>query len=110
MSSAISWKNVEVVRPQPGQAETCGVKLRNPSDWSTCCATCTSSVRSPPGRGVSDTRIVSPIPSCSRMERPAALRSEEHTSELQSQSNLVCRLLLEKKKKTHKHNTPPVES
>src|SRR2546430_4316454 len=28
-------------------------------------------------------------------------RSEEHTSELQSQSNLVCRLLLEKKKKTH---------
>src|SRR5205085_6603001 len=42
------------------------------------------------------------------------LRSEEHTSELQSQSNLVCRLLLEKKKKlshsrfnwlTH-HQTP----
>src|SRR2546430_3623930 len=37
-------------------------------------------------------------------------RSEEHTSELQSQSNLVCRLLLEKKKKTncrshtHPHN------
>src|SRR5438270_643631 len=29
-------------------------------------------------------------------------RSEEHTSELQSQSNLVCRLLLEKKKKTKK--------
>src|SRR5688572_32352587 len=31
--------------------------------------------------------------------RPARRRSEEHTSELQSQSNLVCRLLLEKKKK-----------
>src|SRR2546427_5629172 len=30
------------------------------------------------------------------------LRSEEHTSELQSQSNLVCRLLLEKKKKKQK--------
>src|SRR2546430_5191436 len=30
----------------------------------------------------------------------AAERSEEHTSELQSQSNLVCRLLLEKKKNT----------
>src|SRR5688572_20487179 len=30
---------------------------------------------------------------------PGARRSEEHTSELQSQSNLVCRLLLEKKKK-----------
>src|SRR2546427_304596 len=39
-----------------------------------------------------------------QQERLAALgadatRSEEHTSELQSQSNLVCRLLLEKKKK-----------
>src|SRR5688572_1506416 len=30
----------------------------------------------------------------------ALIRSEEHTSELQSQSNLVCRLLLEKKKKS----------
>src|SRR5688572_31622477 len=30
----------------------------------------------------------------------AAVRSEEHTSELQSQSNLVCRLLLEKKKRS----------
>src|SRR5256886_13324145 len=37
------------------------------------------------------------------------VRSEEHTSELQSQSNLVCRLLLEKKKTpTHTHShTPP---
>src|SRR2546427_7065216 len=31
------------------------------------------------------------------------VRSEEHTSELQSQSNLVCRLLLEKKKKNEIH-------
>src|SRR5688572_32221586 len=37
---------------------------------------------------------------------PMYRRSEEHTSELQSQSNLVCRLLLEKKKKktTNKEN------
>src|SRR2546430_4687404 len=34
-------------------------------------------------------------------------RSEEHTSELQSQSNLVCRLLLEKKKNTQTRNQPP---
>src|SRR2546430_10136203 len=41
-------------------------------------------------------------------------RSEEHTSELQSQSNLVCRLLLEKKNQstthqahTHQHHHPP---
>src|SRR2546430_13172876 len=33
---------------------------------------------------------------------PEPARSEEHTSELQSQSNLVCRLLLEKKKKKTK--------
>src|SRR5580692_11968098 len=35
---------------------------------------------------------------------PGHLRSEEHTSELQSQSNLVCRLLLEKKKPNHNHD------
>src|SRR2546426_5373850 len=44
----------------------------------------------------------------------AALRSEEHTSELQSPCNLVCRLLLEKKKKVPrrsdlKPNIPPVD-
>src|SRR2546430_10544970 len=33
---------------------------------------------------------------------PSDFRSEEHTSELQSQSNLVCRLLLEKKKKNER--------
>ena len=55
-----------MVRPHPGQAVTCGVKLRMPSDCRICCATRTSSVRSPPGAGVSETRIVSPIPSCSR--------------------------------------------
>src|SRR2546427_9166976 len=33
------------------------------------------------------------------------LRSEEHTSELQSQSNLVCRLLLEKKKTNNRYRT-----
>src|SRR5690606_40424128 len=35
---------------------------------------------------------------CCRASSPAARRSEEHTSELQSRENLVCRLLLEKKK------------
>src|SRR5690606_40262710 len=34
-------------------------------------------------------------------ERPSGRRSEEHTSELQSRENLVCRLLLEKKKTSH---------
>src|SRR5438034_2746641 len=37
--------------------------------------------------------------------QPVKLRSEEHTSELQSHSDLVCRLLLEKKKKKNKNKT-----
>src|SRR2546427_1108577 len=48
------------------------------------------------------------------VNRPKNPRSEEHTSELQSQSNLVCRLLLEKKKKTlkirHKQDTSTIQS
>src|SRR5438132_3384197 len=36
-------------------------------------------------------------------DRAAGFRSEEHTSELQSHSDLVCRLLLEKKKEIIKH-------
>src|SRR5438034_6493250 len=41
---------------------------------------------------------------CCTLRRTLTARSEEHTSELQSHSDLVCRLLLEKKKnqKTHK--------
>src|SRR5437899_4115566 len=40
-----------------------------------------------------------------RCERKPRNRSEEHTSELQSLRHLVCRLLLEKKKKTQKHRS-----
>src|SRR5436309_12190316 len=42
-------------------------------------------------------------PTGRRSVRRPSLRSEEHTSELQSRENLVCRLLLEKKKKQTKH-------
>src|SRR2546430_16815048 len=62
---------------------------------------CAAAVRSRAGRG--DGRLVRRLPGARlphRVWRAAARRSEEHTSELQSQSNLVCRLLLEKKKKT----------
>src|SRR2546430_11035432 len=45
-----------------------------------------------------------------QIKGPAAWRSEEHTSELQSQSNLVCRLLLEKKKKATTSTTPHTNS
>src|SRR2546430_5097300 len=43
-------------------------------------------------------------PSPTAGPRCSSPRSEEHTSELQSQSNLVCRLLLEKKKKNKINN------
>src|SRR2546430_13446016 len=57
----------------------------------------TTLFRSPP-RTVARLRPVGPRWSPHSGPTP---RSEEHTSELQSQSNLVCRLLLEKKKKTN---------
>src|SRR2546430_11426250 len=51
-----------------------------------------------PSRTNASIRSWSPPISSRRCRRsPGAMRSEEHTSELQSQSNLVCRLLLEKK-------------
>src|SRR2546421_7552818 len=46
------------------------------------------------------------LPAQFSVYRPALPRSEEHTSELQSRSDLVCRLLLEKKKK-HSLLLPP---
>src|SRR5690606_39472139 len=51
-----------------------------------CEPTCPAAFSNKSGRPTSSTKIKSPV------------RSEEHTSELQSRENLVCRLLLEKKK------------
>src|SRR2546427_1984472 len=53
---------------------------------------------------VDETRVGTGVPGAITLAllqafRERAQRSEEHTSELQSQSNLVCRLLLEKKKR-----------
>src|SRR2546430_12604525 len=46
----------------------------------------------------SNTAVATVLANMTIPPEAASLRSEEHTSELQSQSNLVCRLLLEKKK------------
>src|SRR2546427_9241914 len=58
-----------------------------------------------------DSLVNDGFPGASKLTVAATLRydirSEEHTSELQSQSNLVCRLLLEKKKKQHRHHPVP---
>src|SRR5437879_9972950 len=60
------------------------------------------------GRAKGNTRIRSPVPPAP-MEVAGGVgvtvRSEEHTSELQSPMYLVCRLLLEKKKKTERSKT-----
>src|SRR5438270_10643773 len=60
-----------------------------------------SSDLSPSGRSATSPAIWISTKSSSTASSspPRCWRSEEHTSELQSQSNLVCRLLLEKKKK-----------
>src|SRR2546421_9730163 len=51
-------------------------------------------------KGSSQRKWCAPSRRKSRMPPMKRLRSEEHTSELQSRSDLVCRLLLEKKNKT----------
>src|SRR5438094_1001652 len=55
----------------------------------------------PPGR-IHEHRVDAAPPGARRRDRVE--RSEEHTSELQSPYDLVCRLLLEKKKTQKKHN------
>src|SRR3712207_8589802 len=61
----------------------------------------------PPGRAGSretaPASVADPRPIWHARPRPAP-RSEEHTSELQSRQYLVCRLLLEKKKKKYEHH------
>src|SRR5256885_11726190 len=47
--------------------------------------------------------VVQLVQSARQEGRPPSIRSEEHTSELQSPCNLVCRLLLEKKKNIRSH-------
>src|SRR5205085_11630500 len=55
-----------------------------------------------PCQGHMEARRPTTLPHNSSVSTSRSLRSEEHTSELQSQSNLVCRLLLEKKKKNQR--------
>src|SRR5256886_6729088 len=57
-----------------------------------------------PAHGVSSAPVRDRSLSC-RLPPASFARSEEHTSELQSQSNLVCRLLLEKKIRSVTHRT-----
>src|SRR5262249_58794052 len=68
----------------------------------------TSSPASPSARSTpsgASARPIPPSPDAASRSRRGSSRSEEHTSELQSLTNLVCRLLLEKKKQTHESHT-----
>src|SRR5690606_40894534 len=67
--------------------------FRSPAPYALSSAPAASRV---PSYGPGSTQVNPPPPPTAR---PAAARSEEHTSELQSRENLVCRLLLEKKKR-----------
>src|SRR5438552_8939522 len=63
---------------------------------------------SPPARSTASGRASPPTPSATGRSWGRLVRSEEHTSELQSPDHLVCRLLLEKKKHTsNKHSSYP---
>src|SRR5256886_3345246 len=100
------WANVSALRNDSLASTSCerhsAVRLPSGTEW-TNRKGCTLSSYSPR----SSRRNTSPDGSNQLIQRRAAsklrarrgIRSEEHTSELQSQSNLVCRLLLEKKKK-----------
>src|SRR3712207_8409649 len=66
------------------------------------CGTARSALRRSPSRPPTTATASSPTTSSGRPSTPPG-RSEEHTSELQSRQYLVCRLLLEKKNKTHLH-------
>src|SRR2546430_4170714 len=67
---------------------------REPCPWVTLNSVITSTFQA----------ACNPLTNCLPVStRSVWIRSEEHTSELQSQSNLVCRLLLEKKKYEHSH-------
>src|SRR2546427_2327232 len=70
---------------------------RRPSDTSFLAADAQAAA---PTTTAETVKQVGPMPSLAPLVKQLRpVRSEEHTSELQSQSNLVCRLLLEKKKK-----------
>src|SRR2546427_3322994 len=80
--------SIMALRPAKAQISQNGTSTEKNGSWRPTMAV--TSIRSYPWTLAS---VITGVPSA-----PKA-RSEEHTSELQSQSNLVCRLLLEKKKK-----------
>src|SRR5256885_10014770 len=93
----------EAVSPPSSQPAACRMKWQPPSSaphrlicdsYTACASGAFDAVALEQRHGAPMRRASCPAP------KAALARSEEHTSELQSPCNLVCRLLLEKKKKT----------
>src|SRR5437660_5864417 len=92
--------------------DVCGLLIVANAKWSTVVLAMTENVIglpvpavSAPPEPVPDAVIVTDpavVPVTVSVATPPVARSEEHTSELQSRGHLVCRLLLEKKKKKNK--------
>src|SRR2546427_8775827 len=95
-SCATSSKASSHVASRNGSYQEGGVAPRSRMSRSSRSSSGSSRTDLPTARGGPAGFSVCPSPSIVRQGPPR--RSEEHTSELQSQSNLVCRLLLEKKK------------
>src|SRR5256884_1301067 len=88
-------KSSGVTRVVPGTIRTCSMPRRS-STGQRQSANCVDNT-SVPSDAV-DANFFPAMATAKRQEHSPALRSEEHTSELQSRLHLVCRLLLEKKK------------
>src|SRR5256886_2930199 len=102
------WRSTQALAPAIASAPAGSSTTRVSSNTSliaahiaSVSASTISSTSSRHRRNVSRPTCFTATPSANSPTFSSETRSEEHTSELQSQSNLVCRLLLEKKKKTH---------
>src|SRR2546421_4993795 len=95
-----SWTSVS--RPQTSTSGT--ARAKSPMKWPKRPTTLTASTVLRPIRSITGLNYDATLYDATLYEkdRPQDRRSEEHTSELQSRSDLVCRLLLEKKKNKKK--------
>src|SRR3712207_8954614 len=93
---ALRYRPPTLAPRQPGPPPRRGGLRPSPATGQTLCPQ-TSACARPPKRSRS-LPLVSIYRHCEKKYTTWALRSEEHTSELQSRQYLVCRLLLEKKK------------
>src|SRR2546430_4302103 len=94
----VSDQSTDDVRPQRRQIIVSGLPLKSwrSWQWGHTAYVVTTSIPLPPRVGRRTPVRTTTLQCVGASGRTRTSRSEEHTSELQSQSNLVCRLLLEK--------------